>query len=120
MFGINNKEVHNTNFFNFLIPFSKRTLYHKYGRHLFKELNDRGKEQVLKLSYVIYYKISLKKTLQSLRTSRNVEKSLLKLRTSNQETKMGVYLSYLSALSSSLRVVNLEYSCKDLNDFTDQ
>lgn len=109
------KEMKNTNFFDLMIPFSRKYIYKKFGgTEIFGK--ERGVFSSVTFAYVIYSKTSMNKFSKRLQEKNRRDPDAVDENVLPEEREMGNYYKYLKALSSTATLVPLKFTRAELKD----
>ena len=109
------KEMKSTNFFELMVPFSRKYIFKKFGG---SELFGREKAAFssVAFSYVIYSKTSMNKFAKRLQERGHRDPDAVDEHVPAEEREMGNYYKYLKALSSKATLVPLKFTRAELKD----
>lgn len=109
------KEMKNTNFFDLMIPFSRKYIYKKFGgAEIFG--SEKAVFSSVTFSYVIYSKTSMNKFAKRLQEKNHRDPDAVDDNVLPEEREMGNYYKYLKALSSKATLVPLKFTRAELKD----
>lgn len=109
------KEMKNTNFFDLMIPFSRKYIFKKFGGN---EIFSREKNvfSSVAFSYVIYSKTSMNKFSKRLQEKNHRDPDAVDDNVLPEEREMGNYYKYLKALSSKATLVPIKFTRAEIKD----
>ena len=97
----------NINFFDLMIPTSKKYLHMKFGEELFEKSKEIGSSRAF--SYVIYSKSAMQSCLRTFKKM-NITNPNLTLLNSSDNKHMEIFTRYLKSLSSRASLIMLSFN----------